>query len=383
MLRLTPLVCQPDPRNPLFITHSVTYILRAGILAIACGYEDGNDLDDVRSDPIVDVLHGHQQLSLLNAHYDDRCFLPIHVYDTAIARPVAFLLRPGRTPTGEEISQHLRRLVRRIRMHWPNTLLTIRGDGHYGRPEVMAWCGANKVRYILGLPRNKVLHRLVAEAADDVCVRRAEAQKPVLRRYTELRHGAKSWKCTRRVSARNEASTQGLDIRYVVTNLAEGSAEWLYDVLYCARARAENLIKSHKSQLASDRTSCRAPLANQVRLVLHTAAYWLMLTVRDMIHKTHVLAAKNCRTGHGNRDTRAPGLRRVLPRLRTAHRYCARPAASRAVTERAMCPEIPHNLQPSRRSRKSNQKLRRKHAQDDYVRRLRDTSNVRPVTKTG
>jgi hypothetical protein len=52
-----------------------------------------------------------------------------------------------------------------------------------------------------------------------------------------------------------------------------------YDSLYCARGQAENLIKLHKTQLASDRTSCRSALANQVRLVLHTAAYWLMLTV--------------------------------------------------------------------------------------------------------
>jgi hypothetical protein len=81
-----------------------------------------------------------------------------------------------------------------------------------------------------------------------------------------------------------------LDIRFVVTNLECGSAEWLYDTLYCARGQAENLIKLHKGQLASDRTSCRAPLANQVRLVLHTAAYWLMLTVRNVISKSQALA---------------------------------------------------------------------------------------------
>ncbi len=52
----------------------------------------------------------------------------------------------------------------------------------------------------------------------------------------------------------------------------------------------ENLIKLHKGQLASDRTSCRSALANQVRLVLHTAAYWLMLTVRDAIPKPQPLA---------------------------------------------------------------------------------------------
>jgi len=64
----------------------------------------------------------------------------------------------------------------------------------------------------------------------------------------------------------------------------------IYDTLYCARGQAENLIKMHKGQLASDRTSCRSPLANQMRLILHTAAYWLMLTLRDAIPKAHALA---------------------------------------------------------------------------------------------
>ena len=341
-----------DPRNPLLVTHGVDDILRARILAIACGYEDADDLDHLRTDPgfklacgrlpdsgddlcsqptvsrwenaptlrevvrmsyamvdlycasyarppaavtldiddTCDVVHGNQQLALFNAHYDERCFLPIHVYDTATARPVAVLLRPGKTPTGEEIRGHLRRLVRRIRTHWPETRLTIRGDSHYGRHEVMAWCEANGLDYIFGLPGNDVLDRLVDPIADDVRVRRAEAQAPVVRRYTETRYGAKSWKCERRVAARIEATTKGLDIRYVVTNLPGGTAEWLYATLYCARGQAENLIKLHKTELASDRTSCRSPLANQVRLVLHTAAYWLLLTVRDAIPSPQPLA---------------------------------------------------------------------------------------------
>jgi hypothetical protein len=83
--------------------------------------------------------------------------------------------------------------VRRIRSHWPTTRQTIRGDGHYSRPEVMAWCEVNDVDYVLGLPGNAVLSRLAEIAADDVRVCRAEAQAAVLRRYTEIRYGAKSW----------------------------------------------------------------------------------------------------------------------------------------------------------------------------------------------
>ncbi|MGX1394172.1 hypothetical protein AB7M70_003581 [Bradyrhizobium japonicum] len=131
----------------------------------------------------------------------------------------------------------------------------------------------------------------VDEVADDIRTRRAIENLPVLRGYTETRHKAKSWDRERRTVARIEATMLGLDIRFVVTSLDVGSAEWIYDSLYCARGQAENLIKLHKTQLASDRTSCRSALANQVRLVLHTAAYWLMLTVRDAIPKARELAA--------------------------------------------------------------------------------------------
>ena len=97
------------------------------------------------------------------------------------------------------------------------------------------------------------------------------------------------WARERRAVARIEASAsqeddmlrRGLDIRYVVTSLNKGSAEYIYATLYCARGQAENLIKQHKAQTASDRTSCRSPLANQFRLILHTAAYWLLLDLRD------------------------------------------------------------------------------------------------------
>ena len=342
----------PDHRDPSRTVHALADILRARIFAISCGYEDADDLDNLRSDPAFklacgrlsdsgrdlcsqptvsrwenapdlrsvirlgrvmldlwiesypappaavtldiddtcDVVHGHQQLSLFNAHYDDRCFLPIHVYDTATARPVAVILRPGKTPSGKEIRGHLRRLVRPIRRCWPVTRITIRGDGHYGRPEVMDWCEANGIDYLFGLPGNRALDRLVDEAADDIRTRRALDQKPSLRGFAETRYRAKSWKGERRVCARIEATTRGLDTRYVVTNLEAGSAEHVYEVLYCARGQAENLIKLHKTQLASDRTSCRSPLANQVRLVLHTAAYWLMLGLRDAIPKPHALA---------------------------------------------------------------------------------------------
>jgi len=390
-----------DRRDATRVVHTLSDILRARILAIACGYEDADDLDHLRRDPALklacghlpdsgrdlcsqptmsrcenapslrevvrlmramvglycasydrppvsvtldiddtlDVVHGHQQLSMFNAHYDERCFLPIHVYDTATSRPVAVLLRPGKTPSGQEIRGHLRRLMRVIRRHWPDTHITIRGDSHYGRPEVMDFCDEQGIDFVFGLAGNDVLRRLVEPDADDVRVCRAEIDAAVIRRCIETRYGAKSWHVERRVVARIEATTQGLDIRYVVTSFTHGSAEWLYESLYCARGQAENMIKLHKSQLASDRTSCRSALANQVRLVLHTAAYWLMLTVRDAIPKPQPLALAEFAT------LRARLLKVAARITETASRV--RIAFAAACPEADLFRSIAHSLQPA------------------------------------
>jgi hypothetical protein len=125
-------------------------------------------------------------------------------------------------------------------------------------------------------------------------------------RLRRLRAPAKSWPKSwpkssqeaRRFVARIEVSfqqtksghlTQSTDIRYCITSL-KGDPEHLYETVYCARGRAENLIKLHKAQLASDRTSCHSATANQVRLVLHTAAYWLMHTLRSRLPAASPLA---------------------------------------------------------------------------------------------
>jgi hypothetical protein len=344
----------PDHRDPAQITHSMADILRARVLAIACGYPDADDLDDLRKDPAFklacgrlpqsgadlasqptmsrwenapdlrtlihlsramvdlwcksycrspkaitldiddtpDIVHGQQQLSLFNAFHDERCFMPVHVYDADSGHCVMTILRPGKTPGGSEVRAHIRRLVQRIRLHWPNTIITIRGDSHYGRWEAMEWCEQNGVQYVFGLQKNKALDALVKAEAAAVDARWAAAPElTVLRDYTETLYAADTWKSRRRVVARIEATYQGLDTRYVVTNVGHCAAQWLYDSLYCARGQAENLIKRHKSQLASDRTSCRSPLANQMRLTLHTAAYWLMRTLRDAIPRPQPLAS--------------------------------------------------------------------------------------------
>jgi len=161
----------------------------------------------------------------------------------------------------------------------------VRGDSHYGRPEAMAWCERQRVGYIFGLAGNLVLLRQVAPLAEDAALGRLAGEGDKVRRYGDFRYAATSWKVERRIVARVEAGPQGADSRFIVTNLA-GLPKALYEKVYCARGQAENLIKAHKLHLASDRTSCTKATANQFRLLIHTAAYWLLLTLRGLAPRT-------------------------------------------------------------------------------------------------
>src|ERR1700694_3788556 len=238
------------------------------------------DIDDTE-----DRVHGEQQLALFNAYYDSRCFQPIHIYEATTGKPVAIILRPGKTPDGAEVTLVLRHVIGHIRARWPAVDIVVHGDSHYARPEAMAWCERKRVGYIFGLAGNAVLLRRVGDLAEDAALGRIDGEAAKRRRDGELRCAAASWKTERRVIARVEAGPQGADSRFIVTNL-NGLPKTLYEKVYCARGQAENLIKAHKLHLASDRTSCTKATANQFRLLIHTVAYWLLLTLRGMAPRT-------------------------------------------------------------------------------------------------
>src|SRR5947208_7882436 len=190
-------------------------------------------------------------------------------------------LRPGKTPDGAEVTRVLRHVIGHIRARWPAVDIVVRGDSHYARPEAMAWCERKRVGYVFGLAGNSVLLRRVGDLAEDAALGRVDGEADKVRRYGEFRYAATSWKVERRVIARVEAGPQGADSRFIVTNL-QGLPKAPYRRVYCARGQAENLIKAHKLHLASDRTSCSKATANQFRLLMPTAAYWLMLNLRDL-----------------------------------------------------------------------------------------------------
>ena len=151
---------------------------------------------------------------------------------------------------------------------------------------MLDFCRAEGLDFILGVASTTTLRRHVEALEQSTATRRAAmpgTDKP--RRYMEFYDGARSWSRVERIIARVEASAQGTDTRFIVTNLSGGSARALYERTYCQRGQAENHLKAWKRHLAADRTSCCRASANQFRLMLHTGAYWLLWSLRRLMPK--------------------------------------------------------------------------------------------------
>jgi hypothetical protein len=304
-----------DPRKREQVTYSFADIVRFRLLMIAAGYEDAVDANALRGDPMskmaldatssqrdlcsqstisrlenlpglralvrmgramiglyrasfasaperitldlddtFDAVHGGQQLALFNAHYDECGFQPI-VSSTARGGSSRRFFAPSGTPSGKEIKPFLRRLVRGVRAHWPRVRVLLRADSHYCAPDVLDFCRANGGDYILGVAPTTSLRRHVETSKP----RRRRATK--MRRFKEFYDGAQSWSRVERVISRRSRSNRPGPRRG-------------------RRGQAGKSIRSFKTRLAADRTSCSQATANQFRLFLHAGAYWLMWGLR-------------------------------------------------------------------------------------------------------
>jgi hypothetical protein len=339
-----------DPRAQAYVRHTLKSLLSQRVIQICQGYEDANDCNPLRDDlaikvasgqrpqdnslgsqptmsrlensvglrdlirlfyvfvdnfvasypcapesividmdPTLNRVYGDQQLALFNGHYDSYGLMPFHVYEGQTGRLIATLIRPGKTPRDTEIIGLLKRIVRRIRQRFPDTVLIFRADSHHTKPAVLDWLEQHEVHYVLGLAINPVLRREVQALADRV-ERVSREQMCRYRGYHSFQYAAGTWSRKRRVVARVEGSAKGVDARFIVTDLKQAGAKYLYDTVYCGRGNAELMIKEHKCFLKSSRTSCHTAYANQLRLHLHSAAYVIMHALRTTVLRGTELA---------------------------------------------------------------------------------------------
>jgi hypothetical protein len=330
----------PDARNPVLVRHSYADMITARMMMIAAGHEDCDDIDALKADPALkiacgrapesgadlmsqptlsrlenapgaatlfrigsrlidffcdsysapprqivldiddtdDLVHGGQQLALFNTHAGGHCFQPIHIFEGNSGKPILSLLRPGKRPSVAEGARVLLHVIRRIRRNWPKVRILVRADSHYCGPEMFAVLRHFACDYILGLSINPKLDAM-AEPWRRQCKDRKRETRPVVRRFHVFSYRAGSWGREEKVIARIEATSLGEDARFVVTNLP-GRGKHLYEQVYCARGKMENLIKDMKLYTRSDKTACHRWQANQFRLFLHMGAYWLLHGLR-------------------------------------------------------------------------------------------------------
>lgn len=346
--------CIHDSRHQGYVDHSVTSMVKQRVFQIAAGYEDANDCNTLRNDGILKVCsgreqslasqptmcrlenmpgrvelykmgkalvdnfiasyhkapdfiildcddtsaltYGQQELALFNTYYGDHCYMPLHIYEGMTGKLVAAILKPGRRSKSINVFSLMRKLIVHLHKHWPNTLIILRGDGHFCSKEFMDWAEhQDKVGFITGITGNAALKRLA-----EVTINSAEREykqygKPV-KRYHTFEYQAESWAYTQRVVVKVEANSMGTNVRYIVSSIRNVRAKALYEQGYCARGAAELRIKDHKTYLQSDRMSCSSFMANQFRLFLHCAAYVLIHTLQNEILKGTALCKATMKT---------------------------------------------------------------------------------------
>src|SRR4029453_17110685 len=248
------------------------------------------DVDDTE-----EPVHGEQEQARYDSYYGGYCFMPLHLYEGLSGRLITTILKAKRF-TGTQMLAVVKRLVKHLRRAWPETLLIFRGDSHFAYPEVMQWIEEQpELHYVTGLTSNAVLKELAQDVVEQA--QRAYARfEPKVTRFHSTRYQAGTWSRSRRVVIKVEVSEQGVNTRFVVTDLERARTQVLYQHIYCARGQAENEIKDHKLYLKSDRTACHRFEANQFRLLLHSAAYVLLETLRRDVLRTTQWASATMET---------------------------------------------------------------------------------------
>jgi len=232
-------------------------------------------------DSTDDPLHGNQEGRFFHGYYGHYCYLPLYIF--CGEHLLCARLRAANIDGAAGSVEELERLVKQIRQAWPEVRIVVRADSGFCREELMTWCEANAVDYVLGLAKNE---RLGAEIAAELAQAAEQYQQTgqAARIFKEFRYQTReSWARARRVVAKAEHLEKGANPRFVVTSMPsqEWAARALYEELYCARGEMENRIKE-QLMLFADRTSTAYLRSNQIRLYFSSVAYVLMQALRRL-----------------------------------------------------------------------------------------------------
>lgn len=321
--------------------HCLESLVRQRVFQIACGYEDQNDSNTLREDPLFklscgslpesgedlasqpticrmenaptrrscyqiaqvlfelylrdrqkdgppdkvlldfdatdDPTHGDQEGSYYHGYFQQHMYHPLLVFDGETGHLITALLRAGNTHGSNSAVAVLKRLVGGLREAWPGVEVELRADAGFAVPALYDYCEREGITYTVGLVSNPRLQEMAEDLLDEA-TGRYETEGHKARLFSEGLYEAASWEHPRRVIYKAEAMEQGTNTRFLVTTRTDEPRD-LY-TFYARRGESENWIKDFKVHMKADRLSCHRFISNQFRLLLHACAYWLMDALR-------------------------------------------------------------------------------------------------------
>jgi hypothetical protein len=193
------------------VQHSLTTLVRQRIFQIACGYEDQDDADTLRTDPLLklvcgrlpatgrdlasqptlsrlenavdgracyqlaqalvelylrererdgvpaqilldldstdDPIHGEQQGRAYHGYYRQHMYHPLLVFDGETDQVLTAVLRPGNVHPSHGAVAVLRRLVEAMQRRWPGVSLEVRADSGFAIPALYSFCETQGLDY--------------------------------------------------------------------------------------------------------------------------------------------------------------------------------------------------------------------------------------------
>jgi hypothetical protein len=326
--------------------HDLATLVAQRVYQIACGYEDQDDADALRADPLLkhvcgrlpdsgadlasqptfsrlenaigartcyrlavalgevylrergrdgvptrvlldldgtdDPTHGAQEGTAYHGYFRQHQYFPLLVFDGDTDQLVTAVLRRGTVHASHGVVAILKRIVRAARARWPGVTLEVRADSGFAIPALYDYCEAEGIAYTIGLVPNPRLAAAVAPLLEEATRQSTAAAGAKVRLLGETTYQAGSWPEARRVVMKAEVLAKGPNTRFVVTSRTD-PPEALY-AWYTGRGESENWIKDLKAGCFADRLSCHRFWANQFRLLLHAAAYWLLDALRRWLH---------------------------------------------------------------------------------------------------
>jgi hypothetical protein len=336
-----------DERQDGKVVHTAETMLRQRVMGLIAGWEDLNDAQTLRTDPVHQVaagsteplasaptlcrfenqqaratawavnrelveqfiasqqqapavlildfdatdtpVHGQQENRFFHGYYDCHCFLPLYVF--CGDQLLTAYLRPSNIDSAKHAAAILKLLVTRLRQAWPRTKIVFRADSGFCRDLLLSWCDRHDVKYVVGIARNERLLALAApllKKAERAFARTQQKQ----RLFTAFDYAALTWARVRWVIAKAEHTAKGSNPRFVITNIV-GGAQKIYDRRYCQRGEMENRVKE-QLMLFADRVSAHRWWTNQWRLLLSALAYTLLEALRRLALAGTALAQATC-----------------------------------------------------------------------------------------